>query len=118
MVGRWHLHNCASDCANALAGKAAVLDCLQHVYRRGHIFWWRRIRRLLDNGTLDVRLSLRTTDRKAARNMGAALTAVTPRVLEMLDRRARQKTNITKQELQAIAKAMYEERLAEVCTLQ
>jgi integrase len=94
------------------------LDCLQHVYRRGHIFWWRRIHRLLDNGTLDVRLSLRTTDRKAARNMGAALTAVTPRVLEMLDRRARQKTDITEQELQAIAKAMYEERLAEVCTLQ
>ncbi|MEJ8630225.1 hypothetical protein P0F65_10930 [Sphingomonas sp. I4] len=50
--------------------------------------------------------------------MGAALTAVTPRVLEMLDRRAKQKTNITEQELQAIAKAMYEERLAEVCTLQ
>ncbi|MFG6283181.1 hypothetical protein [Sphingomonas sp. S6] len=72
----------------------------------------------MDNGTLDVRLSLRTTDRKAARNMGAALTAVTPRVLEMLDRRARQKTDITEQELQAIAKAMYEERLAEVCTLQ
>ncbi|KTT72289.1 hypothetical protein NS319_04620 [Sphingomonas sanguinis] len=72
----------------------------------------------MDNGTLDVRLSLRTTDRKAARNMGAALTAVTPRVLEMLDRRAKQKTNITEQELQAIAKAMYEERLAEVCTLQ
>ncbi len=72
----------------------------------------------MDNGTLDVRLSLRTTDRKAARNKGAALTAVTPRVLEMLDRRARQKTDITEQELQAIAKAMYEERLAEVCTLQ
>lgn len=50
--------------------------------------------------------------------MGAALTAVTPRVLEMLDRRAKQKTDITEQELQAIAKAMYEERLAEVCTLQ
>jgi hypothetical protein len=39
-------------------------------------------------------------------------------VLEMLDRRAKQKTDITEQELQAIAKAMYEERLAEVCTLQ
>lgn len=50
--------------------------------------------------------------------MGAALTAVTPRVLEMLDRRAKQKTDITEQELQAIAKAMYEERLAEVYTLQ
>lgn len=36
----------------------------------------------------------------------------------MLDRRAKQKTDITEQELQAIAKAMYEERLAEVCTLQ
>ncbi|WP_314376232.1 hypothetical protein [Sphingomonas paucimobilis] len=93
------------------------MDRLQHVYRRGHIFWWRRIHRLSDNGTLDVRLSLRTTNRKAARNLGAALTAVTPKVLEMLDRRAKQKTDITEQELQAIAKAMYEERLAEVCTL-
>lgn len=44
--------------------------------------------------------------------MGAALTAVTPRVLEMLDRRVKQKTDITEQELQAIAKAVYEERLA------
>jgi hypothetical protein len=66
----------------------------------------------LDNDTLNVRLSLRTTDRKAARNMAAALTAVTPKVLEMLDKRAKQKTDITEQELQAIAKAMYEERLA------
>jgi hypothetical protein len=65
MVGRWHLHDCASDCANALAEKATALDCLQHVYRRGHIFWWRRIHRLLDNGILDVRLSLRTTDRQS-----------------------------------------------------
>jgi hypothetical protein len=69
----------------------------------------------LDNGTLDVRLSLRTTDRKAARSMGAALTEVTPRMLEMLDRRAKQKTGIKEQELQAIAKAMYDEQLAEVC---
>ena len=69
----------------------------------------------MDNGILDVRLSLRTTDRKAARNMGAALTGVTPRMLEMLDRRAKQKTGIKEQELQAIAKAMYDEQLAEVC---
>ncbi|WP_347091604.1 hypothetical protein [Sphingomonas parapaucimobilis] len=69
----------------------------------------------MDNGTLNVRLSLRTTDRKAARNMAAALTAVTPKVLEMLDRRAKQKTGIKEQELQAIAKAMYDEQLAEVC---
>jgi len=50
--------------------------------------------------------------------MGAALTAVTPRVLEMLEHEARRKTDISERELQAIAKAMYEERLAEVCTLQ
>jgi len=47
--------------------------------------------------------------------MAAALTAVTPKVLEMLDRRAKQKTGIKEQELQAIAKAMYDEQLAEVC---
>ncbi len=47
--------------------------------------------------------------------MGAALTAVTPGCWKLLDRRAKQKTDITEQELQAIAKAMYEERLAEVC---
>lgn len=112
------MHDCASRCANALAGKASGLDSLQHVYRRGHIFWWRRIHRLFDNDALDVRLSLRTTNRNAARNMGAALTAVTPRVLEMLEHEARRKTDISERELQAIAKAMYEERLAEVCTLQ
>ena len=112
------MHDCAAHCANALARKAASLDSLQHVYRRGHIFWWRRIHRLFDNGALDVRLSLRTTNRKAARNMGAALTAVTPRVLEMLDLRAKLKADISERELQAIAKAMYEQRLAEVCTDQ
>ncbi|MGU3392413.1 hypothetical protein [Sphingomonas sp. M1A8_2b] len=112
------MHDCASHCANALAGKASGLDSLEHVYRRGHIFWWRRIHRLFDNGALDVRLSLRTTNRNAARNMGAALTSVTPRVLEMLEQEARRKTDITERELQAIAKAMYEERLGEICTLQ
>lgn len=118
MVSRWHLHNCAAHCANALARKAAALDHLQHVYRRGHVFWWRRIHRLFDKFALDVRLSLRTTERKVARNLGAALTAATPRVLEVLDMHGKQRTSITEQELQAIAKAMYGERLAEVCTLQ
>jgi len=47
--------------------------------------------------------------------MGAALTGVTPRMLEMLDRRAKQKIDMTERELQAIAKAMYAEQLAEVC---
>jgi integrase len=112
------MHNCASDCANALAGKAAVLSSLQHVYRRGHIFWWRRVHRLFDNTTLDVRLSLRTSNRRAARDMGAALSAATPKVVEMLSQQTKRKTRISESELQAIAKAMYEERLAEVCTDQ
>ena len=50
--------------------------------------------------------------------MGAALTAVTPRVLEMLDLWAKLKADMSERELQAIAKAMYEQRLAEVCTDQ
>jgi len=65
-----------------------------------------------------VRLSLGTADRLQARNRGAALTAATPKVIEMLDQRAKARGVITERELQAIAKAMYEERLAEVCTDQ
>lgn len=36
----------------------------------------------------------------------------------MLEQEARRKTDITERELQAIAKAMYDERLGEICTLQ
>ena len=91
---------------------------LQHVFRRGHIFWWRRVHYSFHTKPIDVRLSLGTPDRLQARNRGAVLTASYDRVVGMLNDRIRASRGMTERELQAIAKAMYEERLAEVCTEQ
>ncbi|MFD1035507.1 hypothetical protein ACFQ15_12650 [Sphingomonas hankookensis] len=91
---------------------------LQHVFRRGHIFWWRRVHYSFHTKPIDVRLSLGTPDRLQARNRGAVLTASYDRVVSMLNDRIRANGGMTERELQAIAKAMYEERLAEVCTEQ
>jgi hypothetical protein len=89
---------------------------LQHVYRRGHIFWWRRIHRLFNGSSLDIRLSLKTSDRLSARNRGAALTAMTDNVVEMLNARLKAPdARPTEDELQAIAKAAYGELLARIC---
>ncbi|MDR6787924.1 hypothetical protein J2Y58_001276 [Sphingomonas sp. BE138] len=79
--------------------------------------WTDRVRRGRDEPP-DVRLSLRTAGRKAARDKGAALTAVTPGVLATPGRPAKQKTYITEQAIQTTVKAMYEERLTEVYFLR
>jgi hypothetical protein len=100
------------------AGRSTSLASLQHVYRRGHIFWWRRVHSSFHNSPIDVRLSLGTPDRLQARNQGAVLTASYDRVVTMLNERVRANRELTERELQAIAKAMYEERLAEVSTEQ
>lgn len=94
------------------------MSSLQHVYRRGRIFWWRRVHRSFPNVAIEARLSLGTADRFQARNRGAALTAAYEQVAEMLKGQERAKRDITEGELQAIAKPMYEERLAELCTEQ
>lgn len=89
---------------------------LQHAYRRGHIFWWRRVHRLFDGLRLDVRVSLRTVDRLEARNRAAALTASTRHVVEMLNERMKAAdARPTEDELQAIARTAYGERLAQFC---
>lgn len=100
------------------AGRSTSLASLQHVYRRGHILWWRRVNSSFHNAPIDVRLSLGTPDRLQARNRGAVLTASYDRVVTMLNERVRANRELTERELQAIAKAMYEERLAEVSTEQ
>lgn len=43
---------------------------IQHVYRRGHIFWWRRVLRIHGESGCDIRLSLGTADRRRARELG------------------------------------------------
>src|SRR5688500_14542723 len=89
------------------------------IYRRGHIFWWRRIHRLSDSRALDVRLSLKTFDRLEARNRGAVLTAATGGVLRMLEQRLKgAKERLTETELQVIAKRAYDELLADLYTQQ
>src|SRR5690606_32849522 len=109
---------CAAECASALTGKRSRMS-FQHLYRRGHVFWWRRIHRLSDSRTLDLRLSLRTYERSQAVSRGAALTAATGGVIRMLEGRIRAAAvKPTEEELQSLAKAAYDELLVELCTTQ
>ena len=93
---------------------------IQHVYRRGRIFWWRRIFRLSPDSKCDIRLSLGTADRRRATELGAMLTAasggVTMLVEEQVRRRADERP--TEAELQAIAKAEFQNQLARYCDMQ
>jgi hypothetical protein len=92
------------------------LASVQHAYRRGHVFWWRRVHRLFDGRRLEVRVSLKTFDRLEARDRGAALTASTRSVVDMLEKRIKAAdARPTEAELQAIARAAYGERLAQFC---
>lgn len=71
---------------------------------------------MFDSFTLDIRLSLGTTDRTDARNKGAALTAATLQVMKMLNDRAKAAdARPTEEELQGIARKAYGERLAQFC---
>lgn len=92
---------------------------IPHVYRRGHIFWWRRIHRLLNGLQLDVRLSLRTGDRMQARDRGAVLASMRGDVTAMLEDRIKASdARLTEADLQAMAKAAYEEKLGQFCDQQ
>lgn len=95
------------------------MNPFRHVYRRGHIFWWRRVHRLFDGRTLDFRISLKTYERSQAVSRGAALTAASGGVLEMLNQRiAAPDAAATEEDLQAIAREAYGELLAELCAEQ
>lgn len=92
---------------------------IQHVYPRGHIFWWRRIHPLFDGTKVDIRISLRTSDRAAARDRGASLTAERGEVIAMLEERIHEPdARPTATELKEIGKAAYERLLAETCDKQ
>lgn len=85
-----------------------------HTYRRGHKFWWRLVHPIGDSRKLDIRLSLKTFDRIEASRRGAALTAASQGVIQMLNEYAVERAP-TEAELQAIAKAAYEKLLSELC---
>ena len=48
----------------------------QHLYRRGPIYWWRRVLGLSPSVRCDIRLSLRTSAKAEARQRAGYLTAV------------------------------------------
>lgn len=89
------------------------------VYRRGHVFWWRRHFRLSGGSTVEIRLSLQTYERSEAVSRGAALTAASGGVTAMLNRRVELSTpKPTEAQLQAIARAAFDELLGELCNEQ
>lgn len=49
----------------------------QHLYRRGPIYWWRRVLTIPDSRSYDARISLRTTSKSEARERAGYLTAMT-----------------------------------------
>ncbi|MBN9504449.1 MAG: tyrosine-type recombinase/integrase [Altererythrobacter sp.] len=93
---------------------------IQHVYRRGHTFWWRRVLRLFNGQIFDIRISLRTADRQRARELGAVLTAASGGVKMLLEEQVTRRSDErpTEAELQAIAKAEFENQRARYCDQQ
>ena len=93
---------------------------IQHVYRRGHIFWWRRVLCILGESGCDIRLSLGTADRRRARELGAMLTAASEDVTMLVEEQARRRPDErpSEAELQAIAKAEFQNQLARYCDMQ
>ena len=104
------------DCAERITALANP----QHPFRRGHIFWWRRVHRLFNSTVIDVRLSLRTASRADACNRGAALTAATQDVVDLMNERATKAIDArpTEDELRQMARAAYGERLGRICDEQ
>jgi integrase len=95
------------------------LASIQHVYRRGHIFWWRRVLCILGESSCDIRLSLGTADRRRARKLGAMLTAASGDVTMLVEERVRRADERPSEaELQAIAKAEFQNQLARYCDMQ
>ncbi len=93
---------------------------IQHVYRRGHTFWWRRVLRLFNGQIFDIRISLRTADRQRAREVGAVLTAASEGVKMLLEEQVTRRADErpSEAELQAIAKAEFENQRARYCDQQ
>ena len=48
----------------------------QHMYRRGAVYWWRRVLDLSPSVRYDMRISLRTTIKTEARQRAGFLTAL------------------------------------------
>lgn len=93
---------------------------IQHVYRRGRTFWWRRVLCFYEDSRCDIRLSLRTADRHRARELGAALTAASGGVRMLVEEMAARRPDErpSEAELQAIAKAEFQNQLARYCDQQ
>ncbi len=93
---------------------------IQHVYRRGRTFWWRRVLCFYEDSRCDIRLSLGTADRHRARELGAALTAASGGVRMLVEEVARRRPDErpSEAELQAIAKAEFQNQLARYCDMQ
>jgi hypothetical protein len=95
------------------------LASIQHVYRRGHIFWWRRVLCIFGESGCDIRISLGTADRRRARKLGAMLTAASGDVTMLVEERVRRADERPSEaELQAIAKAEFQNQLARYCDVQ
>lgn len=57
------------------------MSAIQHVYRRGAVYWWRRRLRCVDGARKPIAVSLRTGQRFLARSIAATLTLITDRLL-------------------------------------
>ena len=93
----------------------------QHLFRRGPIYWWRRVLPVSDSRSYDIRISLRTAAKNEARERAGYLTALAgsgavlnfaPEIDDDADRR------VTATELRSMYKAGLEEALARFISLQ
>ncbi len=54
------------------------MTALPHLIRRDGVYYWRRTSRRLSTGSIDLRVSLRTTDRSRAITLARVLSAGNP----------------------------------------
>lgn len=89
------------------------------IYRRGTVFWWRYVLYLYQNERYDIRLSLKTSDRRVAQRRGAFLMAGSESVENMINESLREPDERPDHSvLKAIAAKAFQERLAACIEMQ
>lgn len=91
---------------------------IPHTYRRGAIYWFRKVLRLFDGRRLDIRLSMDTARPAEARAASQVLAVATTGVTKMLNQKLSRERWLTDDDLRSMANAAYQQTLAQLRTAE
>lgn len=94
------------------------MTSIPYAYRRGAIYWYRRVLYLFRDRKIVVRLSLRTAEPSQARQRSSALSGATAGIKVMIENQFKHARNLGTSDLEAIGKQAYEEKLAGIQTAE